>query len=101
MAAITTGLDCILIGMLLNLMQSAWIVYRWVLMVGLTVGLMLGSTVGSMVGHLIDFSWPCRAIDLSKSFDSSDERLLRLSAKRVLRAIIIVTNPLKENPVRL
>jgi hypothetical protein len=29
------------------------------------------------------FIWLCWAIDLSKAFDSSDERLLRLSAMRV------------------
>jgi hypothetical protein len=46
--------------------------------------------VGSMVGCLIDSTWPCWAVDLSKAFDSSDEKLLWLSVKRVLRAIIKV-----------
>jgi hypothetical protein len=50
-----------------------------------------------MVGHSIDSTWLCWANDLSKAFDSSDKRLLRLSAKRVLRAIIIVKNPLIED----
>jgi hypothetical protein len=35
------------------------------------------------VGYLINSTWPCWAIDLSKAFDSSDKRLLRLSAERV------------------
>jgi hypothetical protein len=37
------------------------------------------STVVSTVGS----TWLCWAINLSKAFNSSDERLLRLSAKRV------------------
>jgi hypothetical protein len=57
----------------------------------LTVGLTLGSTVGSMVGSTVGLTagstvgstWLCWAIDLSKAFDSSDERLSRLSAERV------------------
>ena len=51
--------------------------------VGSTVGSMVGSKVGSKVGLTVGLSWLCWAIDLSKAFDSSDERLLRLSAKRV------------------
>ncbi len=42
------------------------------------------------MGCLIDSTWPCWAIGLSKAFDSSDKRVLRLSAERVLQAIIIV-----------
>jgi hypothetical protein len=42
--------------------------------------------VGSTVGQLIDSTWLCWAIDLSKTFDRPDERLLRLSAERVLLA---------------
>jgi hypothetical protein len=103
MAAIAINLDCILIGIiakliaissdcvlmiiLSNQLQSARIVHRWmstmVLMVGSTVGSMVGSTVGSMVGLMVGSTWLCWAINLSEVFDSSDERLLRLSAKRV------------------
>jgi hypothetical protein len=36
-----------------------------------------------MVGCSINSTWLCWAIDLSKAFDSSDEKLLRLSAERV------------------
>ncbi len=89
------GLDDKLIGILLNQLQSAWIVHQWVSTVGSTVGSMLGL----MVDHLINSTWSCWAIDLSKAFDSSDERLLWLSADRVLRAIIIVTNSLIEDRV--
>ncbi len=42
--------------------------------VGLTVGSKVGSTVGSMVGS----TWLCWAINLSKAFASSDERLNNL-----------------------
>ncbi len=38
---------------------------------------------GLMVGLMVSSTWLCWAINLSKAFDSSDERLLRLSAKRV------------------
>ncbi len=42
-----------------------------------------GGFNGGFDGGSFNFTWPCWAIDLSKAFDSSDERLLRLSAKRV------------------
>jgi hypothetical protein len=72
--------------MLLNRLQSAWIVYLWVLTVVSTIGLMVGSTVSSMVGSkvgstvglTVGSTWLCWAIDLSKAFDSSDERLNEL-----------------------
>ncbi len=103
MAANAFGLDCILIGIVVKLivisldcvlmsissdrLQSAWIVYQWMLTVVLTVGSTVGSkfglTVGSMVGLMVGSIWLCWANDPSKAFDSSDERLLRLSAKRV------------------
>ncbi len=91
MAAIAIGLDCISIGIVVesiatsldpvlmiissNRLQSARIMYRWMSMVVSTVG----STVGLMVGS----TWLCWAINISKAFNSSDERLLQLSAKRV------------------
>jgi hypothetical protein len=67
--------DCVLMSILSNQLQSAWIVYRWMSTVVSTVGSTVGLTVGS--------TWLCCAIDLSKVFNSSDKRLLRLSAKRV------------------
>ncbi len=103
MAAIVIGLDCILIGIVVELivissdhvsmsilpnrLRPARIVYQLMLtvvsMVGSTVGLTVGSMVGSMVGSTVGSTWLCWAIDLGKAFDSSDKRLLRLSAKRV------------------
>jgi hypothetical protein len=71
--------NCVLMSTLLNQLQSAWIVYPWVS----TVVLMVGSTVGLTVGSTVESTWLCWAIDLSNVFDSSDEKLLRLSAKRV------------------
>ncbi len=84
MAAIAIGSDCILIGIVVelipvsldcvlmsissNCLQSAWIVYQWMS----TVVLAVGSTMGLAVGS----TWLCWAIILSKAFDSSDERLL-------------------------
>jgi hypothetical protein len=68
-------LDCLLMSISTNQLQSAWIVYRWMTTVVSTVGLTVGSTVGS--------TWLCWAINLSKVFNSSDERLLWLSTKRV------------------
>jgi hypothetical protein len=38
--------------------------------------------VGLMVGSMVGCTWLCWAIDLSEAFDSSDERLLRLSEER-------------------
>jgi hypothetical protein len=91
MAAIAISFDCILIGIpvkliainldrvlmsiLSNQLQSSWIVYQWMLMVVSMLGSMVGSTVGP--------TWLCRAINLSRAFNTSDERLLWLSAKRV------------------
>jgi hypothetical protein len=49
-----------------------------VLTVGSTVGLTVGSTVGSTVGLTVGSTWLCWAIDLSKEFGSSDERLNEL-----------------------
>ncbi len=99
MAAIVISLDCIPIGIVVELipissdcvsmsrlsnqLQSARIVYQWMSMVVSTVGSMVGSTVGSTVGLMVGSTWLCWAINLSKAFDSSDERFLRLSAKRV------------------
>ncbi len=58
-----------------------------VLTVGLTVGLVVhlmgGLTVGLTVGSTVGSTWLCWAINLSKAFDSSDKRLLLLSAERV------------------
>ncbi len=91
MAAIAIGMDCISIGIVVkstaisldcvlmsissNRLQSAWIVYQWMLTVVSMVGLMVGLSVGS--------TWLCWSIDLSKVLDSSDKRLLRLSVERV------------------
>jgi hypothetical protein len=51
-------------------------------MVGSTVGLTVSSTVGSRVGLMagltVGSTWLCWAINLSKAFDSSDERLNKL-----------------------
>jgi hypothetical protein len=44
------------------------------LTVGSTVGLTVGSKVGSTVGLTVGSTWLCWAINLSKAFDSSDER---------------------------
>jgi hypothetical protein len=46
--------------------------------VGLTFGSMVSSTVGSMVGSTVNSTWLCWAINLSKAFDSSDEKLNNL-----------------------
>jgi hypothetical protein len=43
--------------------------------VGSTVGSMVGSKVGSTVASMVGLTWLCWAINLSKAFDSSDERL--------------------------
>ncbi len=48
------------------------------LTVGVTVGLTVGSTVSSMVGSMVGSTWLSWAINLSKAFDSSDERLNKL-----------------------
>jgi hypothetical protein len=45
-------------------------------MISLTVGSTVGLTVGSTVGS----TWLCWAINLSKAFDSSDEKLNKLVA---------------------
>ena len=49
---------------------------------GSTLGSMVDSMVTSMVGSTVDSmvgsTWLCWAIDLSKAFDSSDERLNKL-----------------------
>jgi hypothetical protein len=87
MAAIAIGLDHISIGIVVKLIaiyivKPIAISLDRVLMDvdgGLTVGLTVGSTVGLTVGS----TWLCWAINLSEAFDSSDDRLLRLSAKRV------------------
>ncbi len=44
-------------------------------MIGSRVGSIVGSKVGSMVGLTVGLTWLCWAINLSKAFDSSDERL--------------------------
>jgi hypothetical protein len=88
---IAISLDLVLISILSNQLQSARIVYRWMstvasvvgLMVGLMVGSMVGSTVGLMVGSTVGSTLLCWAIGLSKAFDISAERLLRLSTERV------------------
>jgi hypothetical protein len=67
--------DCVSMSISLNRLQSAWIVYQWMS----TVVLM----VGSMVGSMVSLTRLCWAIDLSKAFNSSDKRLLRLSAEGV------------------
>jgi hypothetical protein len=77
--SIAISLDHISIGISLNQLQSAWIGYGW----ASTVVLMVGLMVGSIVGCSIDSTWPCWAINLREAFDSSDKKLLRLSAKRV------------------
>ncbi len=68
---IMISLDCVSMSISSNQLQSSQIVYQWMSTVVLTVGLMVGST------------WLCWAINLSKAFNSSDKRLLRLSAKKV------------------
>ncbi len=72
-------MDCVLMNILLNELQSAWIAYQWMSTVVLTVDSMVGLTVGSMVHS----TWLCWAIDLSKAFNSSAERLFWLSTERV------------------
>ncbi len=47
-------------------------------MVGSTASSMVDSTVGSMVGSTVGLIWLSWAINLSKAFDSSDERLNEL-----------------------
>ncbi len=47
-------------------------------MVGKTVSLTVGSKVGLTVGSMVGSTWLCWAINLSKVFDSSDERLNKL-----------------------
>jgi hypothetical protein len=68
---IAISLDCVSMSILSNRLQSAQIMYRWMSTVVSTVGSTMGLTVGSTVGS----TWLCWAIDLSKAFDSSDERL--------------------------
>jgi hypothetical protein len=50
--------------------------------IGLTFGSMVGSTVGltfsSMVGLMVGSTWLSWVINLSKAFDSSDEKLNNL-----------------------
>jgi hypothetical protein len=46
--------------------------------IGSTVGLTVGSMVGLMVGSTVGSTWLCWAINLSKVFDSSDEKLNKL-----------------------
>jgi hypothetical protein len=91
MVAIAISSDCILIGIVIKLvaissdrvsmsissnrLQSAWIVYQWMLT--------MFSKVGSTVGWTVGSTWLCWAIRLSKVFASSDERLSGLSAKRI------------------
>ncbi len=89
-------IDCNQLGLcidgciLSNRLQSARIEYQWMLKVALTIGLPVGLTVGSMVdstvsskvGLTVDLAvgltWLCWTIDLSKSFDSSDKRIMNL-----------------------
>jgi hypothetical protein len=56
--------------------------YQWMSMVvstvGSTVGLTVGSTVGLTVVSTAGATWLCWAIDLSKRFDTSDDRLNEL-----------------------
>jgi hypothetical protein len=47
----------------------------------LTIGLLVDFTVGSTVGSTVGLTWLCWAMDLSKSFDSSDERLNKIVFK--------------------
>jgi hypothetical protein len=61
-------------GILLNQLQSAQIVYR---LASKAVS-MVGLTVGSTVGHTVNSTWLCWAINLSEAFNSSDERLNKL-----------------------
>jgi hypothetical protein len=42
-----------------------------------------GFKMGLAVGLTVDSTWLCWAINLSKAFDSSAKRILRLSTKRV------------------
>ncbi len=76
--SIPISLDCVLMSISSNRLRSAQTVYQWMLTVVLTVGLMVGLTMGLAVSS----TWLCWAIDLSKAFNSSDERLLWLSAER-------------------
>jgi hypothetical protein len=73
-------IDCNQLGLCINeyIVQSiaiSLIVYQWMLMVV--------STVGPTVGWTVDSTWLCWAINFIKAFDSSDKRLLWLSAERV------------------
>jgi hypothetical protein len=54
------------------------VVSRIGLPVGSTVSSMADSMVGSKVGLMVGSTWLCWAINLSKAFDSSDERLNEL-----------------------
>ncbi len=81
MAAIAIGLDWISIGII----SSIAIGLDWIL-----IGVNGGFDAGFDGGSSINSTWPCWAINLSKAFNSSDKRLLQLSAERILWAIIIV-----------
>jgi hypothetical protein len=43
----------------------------------------MGSSVGLTVGLMVDSTWLCWAINLSKAFDSSDERLNELVVSQI------------------
>ncbi len=47
-------------------------------MIGLMVGSTVGLTVVLTVGLMVGLTWLCWAINLSKAFDSSDEKLNKL-----------------------
>jgi hypothetical protein len=83
MASIAIGLDCISIGIVVELIAIS---LDRASMVG--GGFDGGFNGGPLVGLLVDLTggstvrstWLCWAIDLSEEFNSSDERLLWLSA---------------------
>jgi hypothetical protein len=54
------------------------------LMFGLTVGLTVGLTFSSTVGLMAGLTWLSWAINLSKAFNGSDEKLITLSFYRLV-----------------
>ena len=95
MAAIAIGLDCISIGVVVELIAISsdcvliGIVIKLIVISSDCVSMMstmvstVGLMVGLTVGLTVDSTWLCWAIDLSNAFDSSAKRLLWLSTKRV------------------
>jgi hypothetical protein len=95
MAAIAIGLDCILTGIIVKSIAISSDHVSKNVDGGLDGGFDSGFkggfynrfdggfNGGLTVGFTVGSTWLCWAIDLSKAFNSSDERLLRLSAEWV------------------